>query len=98
MMAEITNRPALALLEDLEERRHANEELAQKYAATDIVSVAVFANHEEAYRFAIRLVVAALPRIIDDAREQDQYGSIGGGDGWSSDEYGSIPQPPEVAR
>ena len=61
-MTEITNRAALALLEDIEARRLANEELAA--AATDILSCAVFANREEAWRTALRLVARALPRII----------------------------------
>ena len=64
-MTEITNRAALALLEDIEARRLANEELAAK--ATDVLSGAVYRNRAEAYQTALRIVVRHLPRIIEEA-------------------------------
>jgi len=64
-MTEITNRAALALLEDIEARRLANEELAAK--ATDVIEQAVYGNRAEAYQTALRLVARALPAIIEEA-------------------------------
>ena len=65
MTHEVTNRAALALLEDIEARRLANEELAA--VAADVIEQAVFANREEAYQTALRLVARHLPRIIEEA-------------------------------
>lgn len=65
MTGKLTNRAALALLEDIEARRLANEELAAKATAT--IDSAVFRNREEAWRTALRLVAHALPAIIDEA-------------------------------
>jgi len=64
-LTEITNRAALALLEDIEARRLANEELAA--AATDVIEQAVYGNRAEAYQTALRIVARALPAIIEEA-------------------------------
>ena len=57
---------ALGLLEGIEARRLANEELAA--ATTDVLSRAVFANRAEAYQTALRLVARALPAIVAEAQ------------------------------
>ena len=64
-MTEVTNRAALALLEDIEARRLANEELAA--ATTDVIEQAVYGNRAEAYHTALRIVARALPAIIEEA-------------------------------
>ena len=63
--ATLTNRAALALLEDIEARRLANEELAA--AATDVIEQAVYGNRAEAYHTALRIVARALPAIVAEA-------------------------------
>ena len=63
--AEITNRAALALLEKIEARRLANEELAA--AASEVIDQSVYGNRAEAYQTALRIVVRHLPRIIEEA-------------------------------
>ena len=65
MTHEVTNRAALALLEDIEARRLANEELAA--AASEVIDQAVYGNRAEAYQTALRIVARALPAIIEEA-------------------------------
>ena len=64
-MTEVTNRAALALLEEIEARRLANEELAA--VAADVIEQAVYGNRAEAYQTALRIIVRQLPRIIEEA-------------------------------
>src|SRR3990167_6000562 len=66
MTHQVTNRAALAPLEDIEARRLANEELAA--ATTDVIDQAVYGNRAEAYKTALRIVARALPRIIAEAQ------------------------------
>ncbi len=65
MTGEITNRAPLDLLEDIEARRLANEELLAK--ATDHITRGVYANRLEVWTTAIRIVTLALPTIVEES-------------------------------
>ena len=71
-LTEVTNRAALALLEDIEARRLANEELAA--TATDVIDQAVYGNRAEAYHTALRIVARALPAIMAEAQRPSRTG------------------------